>query len=160
MSATPGIRVACGASTRAQSITFTLARRAAMTPEQAADDEYCAEVTKMETYTVLARPETGPGLVQFRVFGDPEIEAARKEALSSSERLAYVQRRSKEIRAERARLPAQASPATENKPGSHAAMAAVLNAAEETTGRALTQEEREELIEWVQKHAAPPPGEP
>jgi hypothetical protein len=72
-----------------------------MTPEQVADDEYCEEVRMLDTYTELARPETGPGLIQRRVFGDTELDAARAAALSSPERAAYVARRAEEIRHER-----------------------------------------------------------
>lgn len=151
---TPGVRVASGAATRHSSIAFFLTRRAAMTPEQAADDEYCDEVRRLDTYTVLARPESGPGLVQRRVFVDAELEAARAEAMASPERIAYIQRRSKEIRTERASQPTRATPESVNSPGSHAAVAAVFNAVEEATGRTLTPEERAELIVWLSTHAA------
>ena len=72
-----------------------------MTPEQAADDEYCEEVRLLDTYTVMER--SGNSLVPVPVYSATEVDAARVEALASPERTAYVQERSEEIRAERAK---------------------------------------------------------
>jgi hypothetical protein len=126
-------------------------QRATMTPEEAADDEYHGEAMGGLLHQ-MANPGAFP---QYNsVNGNM---GAITEALASPARLAYVQRRSKEIRAERAAERKQPVTATSNRRGSAAAIAAVFNSMEEAVGRALTQDERDELSAWMGSHMAPAP---
>jgi hypothetical protein len=126
-------------------------QRALMTPEQAADNEYHGEAMGGLLHQ-MANPGAFP---QYnRVNGNMD---AITEALASPARIAYVQRRAKEIRAERAAERKQPVPATSNRPGSAAAIAAVFNAMEEAIGRPLAPAEREELTAWMGSHMAPGP---
>jgi hypothetical protein len=121
-------------------------RRASMTPEEAADDEYTSEANG-----TLMHHIANPGA--FPQYNIATGIRAVSEALQSPARIAYIQRRSKEIRAERLATRSQPVSSTTNKPGSHASTAAVFSAMEEALGRTLTPAERDEMMAWLKASA-------